>query len=253
MDDALLFHQHVALVTGSTQGIGLATARAFAEAGAIVVVNGRDEKRVEEIASFLPRAIGIQADLASEDGCVGLVARALDACGRIDVLVNNAGRSYNAPVTEMSIDQWRLNLDLNLTAPFLCSRLAADAMLNQGAGTIVNIASIAALTTPAKRAGYAAAKAGLIALTKVMATELAPTIRVNAIAPGYVATDEWSRRVEAGIIDGEAVARETPLGRVGLPEEVADAVLYLASPRASFITGIVQLIDGGFLASGKSF
>jgi 3-oxoacyl-[acyl-carrier protein] reductase len=253
MGDGSPFDQQVVVVTGSTQGIGLATARAFAEAGAIVVVNGRDEGRVEDVAGALPRAVGVPADLAAEDGCATLVAEALDACGRIDVFVNNAGRSYNALVTEMPLDQWRLNLAVNLTAPFLCSKLVADGMLSQGSGVIVNVASIAAFTTPAKRAGYAAAKAGLIALTRVMATELAPTIRVNAIAPGYVATDEWTKRVEAGIIDADAVARETPLGRAGLPEEVADAVLYLASPRASFITGTVQLIDGGFLASGKSF
>jgi NAD(P)-dependent dehydrogenase (short-subunit alcohol dehydrogenase family) len=253
MDDAVPFRQQVAVVTGSTQGIGLATARAFTTAGATVVVNGRDKARVDEVASELPGAVGIQGDLATEEGCARLVADALEACGRIDVLVNNAGRSYNALVTEMTIDQWRLNLDLNLTAPFLCSRLVGAAMMNQGSGAIVNIASIAAFTTPPQRAGYAAAKAGLLALTRVMATEFAPTVRVNAIAPGYVATEEWTRRVEAGIIDSETVARQTPLGRAGLPEEVADAVLYLASPRASFMTGTVQLIDGGFLASGKSF
>jgi NAD(P)-dependent dehydrogenase (short-subunit alcohol dehydrogenase family) len=249
----LPFGQQVVVVTGSTQGIGRAIARAFADAGATVVVNGRDRQRVDETAREFAGAVGIQADLSTEEGCEALLGKTLEVCGRVDVLVNNAGRSYNAPAIEMPIDQWRLNLALNLTAPFLCSRLAARAMISQGSGAIVNIASIAAFTTPARRAGYAAAKAGLVALTKVMATELAPTVRVNAIAPGYVATDEWTRRVESGAIDSEAVARETPIGRAGFPEEIADVVLYLASPRSSFITGAVHLVDGGFLASGKSF
>jgi NAD(P)-dependent dehydrogenase (short-subunit alcohol dehydrogenase family) len=253
VEDRRPFEQQVAVVTGSTQGIGRAIAHAFADAGATVVINGRDGDRVEETASALPRAVGIQADLSTADGCELLVARTLETCGRVDILVNNAGRSFNAPVTEMPLEQWRLNLDLNLTASFLCSKLAARAMVERGSGSIVNIASIAAFTTPPLRAGYAAAKAGLLALTKVMATELAPTVRVNAIAPGYVATDEWTRRVDSGVIDSVAVARETPLGRAGRPEEIADAVLYLASARSSFITGAVHLVDGGFLASGKSF
>ena len=243
----------VALVTGSSQGIGRAIAYAFASAGATVVLNGRDRGRLEEAAAGMRDVTVVEADLATERGCEVLIQQALEACGKIDVLVNNAGRSFNKPSIDLSTQEWQLNIDLNLTAPFICSKLAARAMLEQGSGSIINIASIAAFTTPAERAGYASAKAGLLALTKVMATELAPTVRVNAVAPGYVATEEWTKRVASGVIDSDAVARETPMGRAGYPEEVADLVLYLASSRSSFITGAVHVIDGGFLSSGKSF
>src|SRR6266542_1527169 len=150
------------------------------------------------------RQVVVVADVGTPTGCEELITGALERFGRIDVLVNNAGRSFNAPVTELQPEEWQRNLDLNLSAAFLCSRLAARAMLEAGSGAIVNIASIAAFTTPPLRAGYAAAKAGLLALTKVMAAELAPSVRVNAVAPGYVETSEWTKRVADGVIDSAA-------------------------------------------------
>jgi NAD(P)-dependent dehydrogenase (short-subunit alcohol dehydrogenase family) len=247
------FDGRVALVTGSTQGIGRSIAEAFAREGATVVLNGRDEARLAAVVEEIPGAYAVRSDLETAAGCIELVGRTLELCGGIDILVNNAGRSFNGPALELELADWRRNLDLNLTAPFLCSQLAARAMSSKGSGAIVNIASIAAFTTPPLRAGYAAAKAGLLAVTKVMASELAPAIRVNAVVPGYVRTSEWTKRVELGTIDSESVARETPMGRAGLPEEIAAAVLYLCSPQASFVTGAAHLVDGGFLASGKSF
>jgi NAD(P)-dependent dehydrogenase (short-subunit alcohol dehydrogenase family) len=249
-----LFGGRVALITGSTLGIGRAIADAFAAEGAVVVLNGRDSERLDRVVREIGGdTYGIAADVATSAGCEELIARTLDSCGQIDVLVNNAGRSINALATELPTEDWQRNLDLNLTAAFLCSRLAARAMLESGSGAIVNIASVAAFTTPPRRAGYATAKAGLLALTKVMAAELAPTVRVNAIAPGYVETSEWVERVEQGVIDSAAVQNGTPMHRVGRPAEIADAVLYLSSAKASFVTGATLLVDGGFLASGKSF
>lgn len=243
----------VAVVTGSTRGIGRAIAETLSARGAVVVVNSRDPEAAGSAAADLGSgAVGVGADVSTEDGCNTLFARTLEECGRIDILVNNAGTSVAGPAEELSLAEWHRILDVNLTGPFLCCQLAAREMLRCGKGAIVNIASVAAFTTPPRRVSYVAAKAGLVAMTKVMAGEWAPAIRVNAVAPGYFATDLVAELIDRGVIDSAAVEQRSPYGRLGRPEEVARAVAFLVSDEAEFVNGVTLPVDGGWLVFGQN-
>ena len=242
----------VALVTGSTRGIGRAVAAELAREGAIVVVNGRAADEAAAVAAELAHgATGVAADVAAEEGCERLVAATLEAHGRLDVLVNNAGASFASPAEDYPTAEWERMLALNLTAPFLLSKVAFPA-LRDGGGAIVNVASVAAFTTPPRRAGYVAAKAGLVALTKVLAAEWAPEIRVNAVVPGYIETDLVSDLLDRGVVDRALLEARTPTGRLGHPEEVARAVAYLASDDAAYVNGATLPVDGGWLVFGQN-
>ena len=246
------FAGRVAVVTGSTRGIGRAIAAALAGDGATVVVNGRDEEASAALAGELGNgSTGVAADVATEEGCERLVRQALDAHGRLDVLVNNAGASFTSPAEEFPSAEWDRMLALNLTGPFLLCRQAFPA-LRDGGGAIVNVASVAAFTTPPRRAGYVAAKAGLVALTKVLAAEWAPAIRVNAVVPGYIETDLVAELLERGAVDRGVLEARTPTGRLGRPEEVARAVAYLASDDAAYVNGATLPVDGGWLVYGQN-
>lgn len=241
----------VAVVTGSTRGIGRAIAERFAREGARVVVNSRSATEAEQAAGAIGRgALGLAGDVATEEGCRALIEGALAAAGRLDVLVNNAGTSIVHRAEELPLADWRHVLDLNLTGAFICAQLAGREMLRRGSGCVVNIGSVAAFTSTPGRVAYCASKAGMMMMTKVMAAEWAPTVRVNAVLPGFVETDLVSSLEAEGSLDLSAIRRRTPFGRLGRTEEIAAAAVFLASEEASYVTGGLLAVDGGWLAYG---
>ena len=233
-------------MTGATRGIGRAIALACAREGAAVVVNGRDEVAgravLAEIAAIGAAAAWHAADLGRVAEARGLVRAALDAFGRIDVLVNNAGVFERRPALEMEERDWDQVLDVNLKGAFFCAQAAARAMQERGeGGAIVNVASDAAWSGGINPcAHYAASKAGLVSITRSLARELAPhRIRVNAVAPGLITTDM------GGTAGSTLPGLHIPLGREGTPDEVAACVVFLASDEASYVTGANLNLSGG--------
>lgn len=240
----------VAVVTGSTRGIGRAIAERFAAEGARVVVNSRSAGSAEAAALEIGgEAVGVDADVGSAAGAQRVVDGALDAFGGVDVMVCNAGIPMPRDSLEISEDDWRRTLDVDLSGVFFCAQRAARVMVKRGAGAIVTISSLQAFAPLARRVAYAAAKGGVVAMTRSLAAEWAPYVRVNCVAPGYVATSMVQELVAQGRVDPEAVNRRTPFGRMAEPAEVASAVLFLASDEASFITGETIMVDGGWLSS----
>ena len=241
----------VAVVTGSGRGIGRAIAIALAEAGADVVVTSRRADDVAEVAAQVRatgrRAIEAPADLREAGTPQGLAQLAVDEFGHLDIWVNNAGGTDDAhvqPLTVTTDEQMRDMFELNLLAAFAGSREAALRMTNGGA--IVNVSSGAGMRAAPNTGAYAASKAALLNLTQTMAAELAPYgIRVNAISPGMVPTDSFYRVLQFTEADLAKLAATVPLGRMGRPEDMAAAVLYLASPAAGWVTGQNLLIGGG--------
>jgi NAD(P)-dependent dehydrogenase (short-subunit alcohol dehydrogenase family) len=241
-----------AIVTGSGSGLGQGIAVRLAEAGARVVVHCRSSQAgaqaiVQRIAHAGGQAAAVQADLTSAGGAERLVAETLAAFGRLDVLVNNAGLYPIAGLVEMTEAQWDEVLNANLRSAHLCTQAAARQMIRQGGGgAIVNVTSIEAERPADAHSHYGAAKAGLEAHTRAAAAELGRYgIRVNAVAPGLI----WREGIETDWPEG--VARwqaAAPLRRLGMPEDVADACLFLASPAARWITGASLTVDGGVLA-----
>jgi NAD(P)-dependent dehydrogenase (short-subunit alcohol dehydrogenase family) len=236
-----------ALVTGSSRGIGLAVARAMAAAGARVVLNSRNPDAARAAAEQVGNgAVGLAADLGSPAGAARLVEGALDALGSLDILVNNAGMAMAAESIELNAADWQRTIDVDLSAVFYCAQAAGRHMLQRGSGAIVNISSVQAFTPLARRVAYAASKAGVIGVTKALAVEWAPAVRVNAVAPGYVATQMVEELVQAGRVNAEAIAARTPMRRMAQPEEIAAAVVFLASDAAGYITGETLMVDGGW-------
>lgn len=245
----------VALVTGSSSGIGRAIAEELAREGATVVVTSRSPARAEEVASALVaqggRAVGFGVELTADTAPAALVARAVRELGRLDVLVNCAGAGQVAASETLAPADWRRILELNLTAPFLCAQAAADAMLAAGRGVIVNVSSLTGHVGLARRAAYTAAKHGLEGLTKALAVEWGRRgVRVVSVAPAYVETPLLAGTMAAGGFTLDDVAARTPLGRLASPEEVARVVAFVASDAASYVTGSSVLVDGGWLADG---
>ncbi len=240
----------VAIVTGATRGIGRATARELATAGARVLINYQRnaalaEELAAEIAAHRGEAFACQADVADEDAVQRMVQAALDRWGRIDILINNAGITADAPLARLRPEQWRQVIETDLTSVFLCCRAVLPAMRAAGYGRIVSVSSLAALAGNVGQTNYAAAKAGIIGLSRALAREVAREgITVNVVAPGYIETDMVETVPEALRTWAlQAIA----LGRFGQPEEVAAAIRFLVSPRASYITGHVLTIDGGWV------
>ncbi|MDI6907720.1 MAG: 3-oxoacyl-ACP reductase FabG [Thermoanaerobacterales bacterium] len=242
---------HVALVTGGSRGIGAAIARALAVNGADVVVNYRLSADaaagvVEACEESGVRAIAVRADVTRTQEVEQLFATAEQRLGPVDILINNAGVSLRALVAETSDEDWERVMDANLKSAFLCCRRALPGMIRRRHGRIINIASVWGLTGAAYEAVYAAAKGGLVAFTKSLAREVGTAgILVNAIAPGPVESDMLCR--ELGPAERAALADAIPSGRLGRPEDVAAACVFLASREASFINGHVLRLDGGWL------
>ena len=236
----------VVLVTGATDGIGRAIALAFAAQGADVVVNGRNANKATQVKRAIEklggRALVLRADVSNAAEVRRMVSAVLRRWRRIDVLVNNAGIFQTIPAVRITERQWDRVIDTNLKGTFLCTQAAMKHMIRRRSGTIVNVASDAGKTgSSIPAAHYAASKAGIICLTKSLARELAPYgIRVNAVSPGLIDT-KMSRRV----LKTRTVT--IPLARVGRPEEVAEAILFLASDRASYITGEIVDVNAGLV------
>ncbi|MEW6266265.1 MAG: glucose 1-dehydrogenase [Thermodesulfobacteriota bacterium] len=243
---------HVALVTGGGQGIGRAVALGLAREDVIVLVNGRTweklEKVVQEIEASGGQALGLAAHVENKEEVAAMVDQAIKAFGRIDFLVNNAGVSRSAFFTEMTEEDWDLVLDINLKGSFLVGQAVARHMIENGFGRIVNLCSIASFAGQEGRANYASSKAGLLALTQVMAQELARyNIRVNAVAPALIETELIRRAVPKDFLE-EVILDRKPLGRMGQPEEVAEVILFLLSEGSNYMTGETVKVDGGLLS-----
>ncbi len=246
--------EKVALVTGASAGIGRAAALAFGREGASVVVADIDVERGEATAVEIERlggdAIFVRTDVSSADDVAAMVARAVARFGRLDYAFNNAGvEGSPMPTAECSLDNWNRTIGINLTGVFLCLREEIPKMLATGGGAIVNNASVAGLVGFAGIPAYTASKHGIVGLTKTAAIEYATQgIRVNAVCPGVIQT-EMITRFTHGDPDAAAQLLATePIGRLGQPEEIADAVIWLCSERASFVTGQALAVDGGFVA-----
>ncbi|MBI2461770.1 MAG: 3-oxoacyl-[acyl-carrier-protein] reductase [Candidatus Rokubacteria bacterium] len=237
----------VALVTGATRGIGRAIALTLAEAGASVVVSGRDPARVAEAASTVEAlgvpGLGVAADVASAEDVKRLVGEAQERFGRVDILVNNAGITRDALLVRMKDADWDEVLAVDLRGAFYASRAVARLMMRQRSGRIINIASTAGVMGNAGQANYSAAKAGLLGLTKALARELAHWgILVNAVAPGLIETDMTAALPPEA---REGLLAQVPLKRAGTAQEVAEVVRFLASDAAGYITGQVIHVNGG--------
>ena len=250
MSEFLSLEGHTALVTGAARGIGKAIAKTLAERGAnIVVVDLRmdlAEESAQEISAETGReVIALEADVSSQESVKAMMKKALAKFGKIDILVNNAGVTRDGLIMRMKEADWDMVLDINLKGAFNCAQALARPMMKQRYGRIINITSVSGITGQAGQTNYSSSKAGLIGFTKALAKELGSrNITVNAVAPGFietVLTDNLPDEIK------EFSMKMTPMARFGKPEDIANAVAFLAAEESSFITGVTLQVDGGMV------
>ena len=250
------FNHKVVIITGGASGIGLETAHQFAAEGALTVIADINlEKKAEVMAAFKERnqeCVYYPADVAKTDDVKNMVNTVIERYGKIDVLVNNAGIEISGAITDCTEEHYQQLMDVNVKSVFLCSKYVLPYMMHCSSGVLINMASVASFLAWKDDAVYSASKAAVKLLTQAMAVEYAPySIRVNAVAPGIIDTPMTDRAIGAvpNVTELKKIKGTVhPLGRLGLPLEVAQTVLFLASEAASFITGAIVPIDGGYLA-----
>ncbi|RJF92807.1 SDR family NAD(P)-dependent oxidoreductase [Noviherbaspirillum saxi] len=245
----------VVLITGGASGIGWAAAQGFAAEGARVAIADLQVNTAQQHAMSLgAEHLGLGGDVSDEEQVAMLLERTLDRYGRIDVLINSAGIPDSfAPTVEQDVAAFRRLIDIHLTGSYMMSKGAAKTMLHQGKGAIINLSSIAGVLGLPLRNAYSAAKAGISMMTRTMGCEWAAGgVRVNAIAPGYMLTPFSRKLISEGKLDADRLRRRTPAGRLGTARHIADAMLFLASDRAEFITGVTLPVDGGYMAFGAA-
>jgi len=251
----------VALITGANRGIGKLTAIGFAKAGADVAIASRNtpdrglptlEEVADEIGGLGRKALPLAAHMGRLDQINDVIEKVTNEFGRIDILVNNAGTSNLTPVLEVEEKLWDSIMNVNLKGLFFTSQAAARVMKEHGGGKIINVASVDGLTPEFEVGVYSISKAGVIMATRVMAWELAKhNIRVNCIAPGAIRTRLLESKWTVDPESKERIEDRVPLSRVGRPEEIADAMIYLASDASSYVTGETIVVDGGYMVSGS--
>lgn len=243
------FSKKVVIITGGAQGIGKATTQKFAEEGASVAIWDIDEVKGNQFSYILKEA-GFKAEffkvnVANYDNVKIALNDVLKVFGTIDILINNAGITRDATLKKMSVEQWQNVIDVNLTGVFNCTQLVSTVMLEKGKGKIINASSVVGLYGNFGQTNYVATKSGVIGMTKVWARELGRKgINVNAVAPGFIST-EMVKAMPENVI--KMMEEKTPLGRLGTPEDIANAYLFLSSDEASFINGAVLSVDGGIV------
>ncbi|MBX9946087.1 MAG: glucose 1-dehydrogenase [Reyranella sp.] len=245
----------VAIVTGGNGGIGLGMAKGMAQAGATVVVAGRDAAKnaaaVKELQALGARASAIAVDVLKEDSCRALIAGTVKAHGRLDILVNNAGINIRKQPQDYALAEWHQVLDSNLTSAFLCSHAAYPEMKKSGAGKMINIGSMMSIFGASYTTAYAASKGGIVQMSKAMATAWAKDkIQVNAILPGWIDTALTQRARQDVPALHDSVLRRTPAGRWGTPDDFAGIAVFLASAASDYVTGAAITVDGGYSVQG---
>ena len=245
----------VALVTGSARGIGRVTARTLAARGYAVAANDlyTPEETLGELQDAGAECLALPGDVSDEASAEEMAGRVDEHFGRIDVLVNNAGLMFITPAEETEVSDWRRIMEVNMTGPFLMSREFGKAMLERGSGSIVNVSSVAGLLGVGNRAAYNASKHGLVGLTRTLAAEWGGRgVRCNAVCPGWVKTERDEGDQASGDYTDADIEGRTPMGRFATPEDIAEAIAFLADPAASgFVNGHTLSVDGGWYGDGS--